>query len=143
MGIVRVEHHNATAPFCHPGAGAGRPGDRSGDGVEPERRTGGAPLPELTRRRNGPDSAQLSGSRRCFRLRRPTPGHPVADAELGEDVGGVFGVVVQLAAQAAYGGAHGAKVSTRPALAESSAMVRYSMEVSGAGRTARLTRCPA
>ena len=34
----------------------------------------------------------------------PPPGHPVADAELGEDAGGGFGIAAQLAADAADGG---------------------------------------
>ena len=46
-----------------------------------------------------------------LRLRRLALGHPVADARLGEDVGGVVRVVAQLAAEAAYDGAHGPHVA--------------------------------
>lgn len=37
-------------------------------------------------------------------------GHPVADAELVEDIGGVFEVISEFAAQALYHGAQGTKV---------------------------------
>ena len=42
----------------HPGAGPGRSAQRSGYGVEQERRAGGAPLPELTGAKSDPGRAR-------------------------------------------------------------------------------------
>ena len=63
--------------------------------------------------------------------------HPVANTGLGEDVGGVFGFVAQLAAQAAYHRPHQANASValkppHPALGAKTLTGRYKGDCSSA-----------
>ena len=90
-------------------------------------------------------------------LRLPSR-HPVADAGLSQDVGGVVRIIAQLAPYLAYHGAHGkeiavahrpqtrcsrcSQVSTRPALAATRPPIRNSMTFKCAGLPARSARPP-
>ena len=55
LGGGQLPGRRRCAPHAdrHPGAGAGRAGDRGGHGVEQGRCSGGAPLPELTGTKSG------------------------------------------------------------------------------------------
>ena len=66
-------------------------------------------------------------------LRLP-PGHPVADARLGEGAGGVFGVDAQLAPEAAYGGPHGANVGVGVKPPDPAQQGLVGQQASGVGR---------
>ena len=74
----------------------------------------GTPVPyqHTSAYRSGCSLPTGSSGRRRFRIPPLTPGHPVADAGLGEDAGGVAGVVAQLAANGLHSGVR--RSSSRP-----------------------------
>ena len=65
----------------------------------------------------------------CF-----APGHAVADARLGEDVGGVAGVFAQLAAELADDGAHGPQIAAALLSPDPCQQLLVGQHTPGAGR---------